>query len=114
MLRDYLLKRVHVIMDRPLASQHPEHPDLIYPLNYGYLPGTVSGDGEEIDAYIVGEFQPLQEYDGVVIAVIHRKDDCEEKLVVAAEDGRYTRGQIAALVDFQERFFDSEVILPGD
>ena len=41
-----LNRRVHVLVDRPLGSRHPERPDLIYPLNYGYLPGTLSGDGE--------------------------------------------------------------------
>lgn len=111
MLSDYLNQTVSVTMDRPLGSHHPEYPNLIYPLNYGYLPDTVSGDGEEIDAYIIGEFEPLQKYTGIVVAVIHRLDDKEEKLVVANRPGRYGAEQIRALTEFQERFFASEIIM---
>lgn len=114
MLENYLLKMVHVQIDRPLGTRHPEHPALIYPVNYGFLPGTVSGDGEEIDAYVLGEFMPLTEFDGIVIAVIRRKNDKEDKLVVADRPGRYDRQQIAALLEFQERFFESEVIILED
>lgn len=114
MLTQYLLKTVHVVVDRPLGSRHPERPDLIYPVNYGYLPGTVSGDGEEIDAYILGASVPVREYDGIVIAVVRRKNDAEDKLVVAGEAGRYDRGQIAGLVKFQERFFESGILMPED
>lgn len=109
-LYDYLNRNVKVIIDRPLASKHPKH-DIYYPLNYGYIPNTVSGDGKEIDVYILGEFQPLKEYEGVVIALIYRKNDNEDKLVVARYSHQYTKEQIQVLVEFQERFFDSEVIL---
>lgn len=114
MLETYLLKRVHVQIDRPLGSRHPQYPEHIYPVNYGFLPGTVSGDEEEIDAYVLGEFVPLPQFDGIVIAIIYRKNDTEEKLVVADRPGRYDRQQIAALVEFQERFFESEIIMPAD
>ena len=114
MLTEYLLKTVHVTVDRPLGSRHPEHPELVYPVNYGYLPGTVSGDGEEIDAYILGVSVPVREYDGIVIAVVNRKDDTEDKLVVADAAGRYGRDEIAKLLYFQERFYKSEILLPGD
>lgn len=110
MVQEYLNKEVKIIVDRPLASKHPEH-EIYYPLNYGYIPNTISGDGEEIDAYIIGEFQPLKEFDGVVIAIIHRKNDVEDKLVVAKFPDRYSKEQIQALVEFQERFFDSEIIM---
>jgi inorganic pyrophosphatase len=111
MLTNYLHKTVHVTIDRPLGSRHPEHHDMLYPLNYGYLPGTVSGDGEEIDAYIIGEFLPLKEFTGEVAAVIHRKNDLEDKLVVSSKQKNYSKEQIKALTEFQERFFDSEIIM---
>ena len=97
-------------MFQHIASKHPKH-QIYYPLNYGYIPNTVSGDKEEVDAYIVGEFQPLKEFIGVVIAIIHRKDDIEDKLVVSNNLHKYSKEQIQALVEFQERFFDSEVIM---
>jgi len=106
---NYLGKTINVKIDRPLGSKHPEY-DLIYPINYGYIEGTVSGDGEEIDVYVLGEFAPLSEYEGVVIGVIERSDDKEDKLVVAKQLNSYSKEQILALTEFQERFFTSDVI----
>ena len=109
-MREYLNKKVKVIVDRPLASKHPEH-EIFYPLNYGYIPNTISGDDEEVDVYIVGEFQPLKEFEGVVIALIQRNNDVEDKLVVSKHLHKYSKEQIEALVEFQERFFESEIIM---
>ena len=100
---------VKVIIDRPMGSRHPEH-GFIYPVNYGYIPGTLAEDGEEIDAYVLGEFEPLDSYEGVVIGIIIRNDDNEDKLVVSRHIGRYGAEEIKALTEFQERFFDSHVI----
>lgn len=108
---EYFGKDVEVIIDRQLGCRHPRHEKHIYPINYGYIPNTVSGDGMEIDAYILGEFEPLETYKGKVIAIVHRKDDVEDKLVIAQNMNSYTKEQIEALIEFQERFFDSEVIL---
>ena len=99
-LESYLGKFIKVKIDRPLASRHPEH-GFVYCLNYGFIPDIVSGDGEEIDVYVVGEFE--------AVAVIKRKNDVEDKLVVCKEKGKYSNEQIAALVEFQERFFETEI-----
>ena len=107
--KDYLGKKVKVVMDRPMGSRHPEW-NFIYPINYGYVPNTISGDGEELDAYIVGIFEPVKEYEGKCIAAIHRLDDDDDKLVIAPEEKIYTKQQIEALVEFQERFFEHEII----
>lgn len=50
----YLGKLVKVKVDRSLGSKHPKH-DFIYSLNYGFIPNTIAGDGEEIDVYIIGD-----------------------------------------------------------
>ncbi len=42
---DYLGQIVRARMDRPMGSRHPEH-GFLYPLNYGYIPGTLAPDGE--------------------------------------------------------------------
>ena len=89
-------------------SRHPEH-GFVYCLNYGFIPDIVSGDGEEIDVYVVGEFEAVEAYEGYVVAVIKRKNDVEDKLVVCKEKGKYSKEQIAALVEFQERFFETEI-----
>lgn len=101
-------QKVKVIMDRPLGSKHPKY-GFIYPVNYGYIPHTNVLDGEEIDAYVIGEFAPFQTFEGYVIAIIHRDDDVEDKLVVCHQKKRYNQSQIEALVEFQERFFQSRV-----
>lgn len=69
--KDFLGKDVTVKMDRPMGSKHHRH-GFIYPVNYGFIPNTISGDGEELDAYVLGEFQPLDVFTGKVIAIIHR------------------------------------------
>jgi len=96
---------VTVVVDRPLGSCHPEYPELRYPLNYGYVPGILAGDGEEQDAYILGVEEPLSRFTGRVIAVIHRLDDVEDKWVVAPEGRSFTKEEIAEATMFQERFF---------
>ena len=112
MLKNYLGKIVNVIIDRPLNSKHPKH-DIIYKLNYGYIPNTVSGDGEEIDAYVVGVNQPIKTIEAKVIAVIHRINDNEDKLVVCPLDykSKFTKEDIINLTLFQERYFKIEVYI---
>ena len=108
---DVLGKTVHCVMDRPLGTAHPKHPDLIYPVNYGYVPGIWAGDNDEQDVYVLGPTEPLETFDGVVIAVIHRFDDCEDKWVVAEKTGLYTADEIRERVQFQEKYYTSEIIM---
>lgn len=107
--REYLGKHVDVVIDRPIGSKHPEY-GTIYPVNYGFVPGTRAADGEEIDAYVLGEFGPLERYRGIVAGVVVRKDDNEDKLVVASSVARYSKEQIRAMTEFQERHFTSEIL----
>ena len=102
-------KTVTVLIDRPLGTYHPKHKDLYYPVNYGYIPGIIAGDGEEQDAYVLGVEEPLQEFTGVLIAIIHREDDVEEKWVVAPEAVKLSKEEIWEQVKFQEQFFISEI-----
>jgi inorganic pyrophosphatase len=108
-LKKYLGKKVKVIVDRPLGSKHPDF-GWTYPINYGYLPNVKSGDGEEIDAFILGVDKPLKEFEGTVIAIVHRLDDNEDKLVVAPEGKDFSKEEIEKLLHFQEKFFKSEII----
>ena len=105
----FLGTRVKIKIDRPFGASHTDW-DFIYPLNYGYLPGVIAPDGEELDAYLLGVFEPVEEFMGVCIAIIHRLDDPDDKLVVVPEGVTYTNAQIRALTEFQERFFQSEII----
>ena len=106
---DYLGKSVDIVIDRPLGSKHFKY-DFIYPLNYGYIPNTISGDGEELDAYLLGVFEPVLKYNnGKVIAYIHRINDDDDKLIVVPDNCNYTDEQIMTLTEFQERFFNSVI-----
>ena len=106
---DYLNKDVLVKIDRKLGSKHPKH-GFIYTLNYGYIPNTISGDGEELDAYVLGVYEPIEEFEGKVIAIIHRTNDEDDKLIVAPKNINYSDDAIKALTEFQERFFKSIII----
>ena len=101
--------KVIVKVDRPMGSYHPEHKDMYYPINYGYIEGIMAPDGEEQDAYILGVDGPVEEFTGSVIAIIHRFDDVEEKWVVAPENMRFTVEEIEKQVYFQEQYFKSEI-----
>ena len=98
-------------MDRPLGSAHPRYPEMIYPVNYGYVPGVMAGDNSEQDVYVLGPTKPLTEFTGVVIAVIHRFDDCEDKWVAAEQTGLYTEEEIREILAFQEKYYASEIIM---
>ena len=102
---------VKVIVDRPLGSYHPEHMDLYYPINYGFIEGIIAPDGEEQDAYILGVDKPVSEFTGRIIAIIQRFNDIEEKWVVAPEDAVFSKEEIAAQVKFQEQFFEYELLM---
>jgi len=106
-LTPYLNEEVFVRIDRPMGSKHPDF-DMIYPINYGYIEGTVSGDGKEIDAYVIGVDMPLETFEGTVIAIVNREDDVENKLIVASDKG-YTKEELYDYVKFTEQYFKSTV-----
>lgn len=100
---------VTIKMDRPIGTEHPKHPGLIYPINYGYVPGLIAPDGEEQDAYVLGVDVPLTEFTGRLIAIIHRFDDVEEKWVLAPEGMTFTKEEIREAIHFQEQYYQSEI-----
>ena len=102
-------KIVKVTVDRHMGSRHPKHRDICYRVNYGYIKGIMSPDGEEQDAYILGVDYPVDEFTGRVIAVIHRYDDIEEKWIVAPVGKTYSAEEIEAQVSFQEQYFNYEI-----
>lgn len=107
---DYLGKIVTIRIDRPMGSKHPKH-SFIYPVNYGFVPGTKAPDGEELDAYLLGVFEPVEEYTGKCIAVLKRLDDDDDKLVIVPEETNYNPDQIDVLTEFQERFFKHKILV---
>lgn len=105
-IQSLLGQTVHVEVDRPIGYVHG---DIVYPVNYGYIPGVMAGDGEAQDAYILGVTEPLSAFDGRVIGAVRRRDDCEDKLVVVPDGMVFNQAQIAEAVHFQEQYFDYTV-----
>ena len=106
----YLNKIVKIKIDRPLGTRHPKIHEIYYSVNYGYVPDTKAPDGEEVDAYLLGIDKPVKEYEGKCIAVIHRTDDDDDKLVVVPEGMDFSDKEIKELTHFQEKYFKSEII----
>lgn len=111
MKNDLIGKHVCVTVDRPLGSYHPKHRNIIYKVNYGYVEGIIAGDGDNQDAYILGVNEPVLEFSGKIIAVIHRLNDIEDKWVVCPDEMSFTKDEILELVSFQEQYFKSEIIM---
>lgn len=105
----YIGQQVNIQIDRPLGSKHPVH-GFEYPLNYGFVPNTMTADGEELDAYLLGVTEAIDSFTGSVIAMIHRLNDNEDKLVVAPDGQTFSDEQIIKLTMFQEQYFKSVIL----
>lgn len=107
--KGFLNKEVEVTIDRPLNSFHPKW-KFKYPVNYGYLKNVLAPDGEELDVYILKVNHPLEKYIGKVVAIIHRLDDDDDKLIVIPDNEVITNEEIETLTNFQEQFFKHEIV----
>lgn len=107
--RGFLGKTVEVTMDRPIGAKHPKYP-FTYEQNYGYIDGVDAPDGEFLDAFFLGPKEPLDKATGVCIAIAHRKDDDDDKLIVVAEGVAMTDKEIMDAIWFQEQYFDTEIV----
>lgn len=106
---NYLGKEVILKIVEPLGSRHPQY-GFIYMINYRYVPDPMSGDGEELDAYLIGKFEPVPSSKGRIIAVMHGINDDDDKLAVSKNGEEYLDEAIRALTELQERFFHSVII----
>ena len=107
--KQLLGKEVEVTMDRPLGSKHPKH-DFLYEANYGFIEGIKAPDGEDLDASFLGVKEPLQKAKGICIAIAHRKDNDDDKLIVVPKGIEMTNEQIMSAIHFQEQWFDTEIV----
>lgn len=109
LVKSYLGKTVNIKIDRPIGSLHPKHPSIIYPINYGYIPNVLSGDGEELDVYLLGVNEPITDYRAKIIGIVHRYNDIEDKLIAAPERMKFTLHEMEKAVHFQEQYYESEI-----
>jgi GrpB-like predicted nucleotidyltransferase (UPF0157 family)/inorganic pyrophosphatase/8-oxo-dGTP pyrophosphatase MutT (NUDIX family) len=100
---------VTVTVDRPLGSRHPDYPDMIYPVNYGYIPDEIAPDGGGLDVYVLGVSAPVRGFTGRVVGIVYRENDVEDKLVAAPEGVNYTQNEIAEAVHFTEQHFSTKI-----
>ena len=110
LVKSYLGKTVDVKIDRPIGYIHEkEKYSLTYHINYGYIPGVLGGDGEELDVYLLGVNTPVDEYTAKIIGIVHRNNDVEDKLIAAPFGKSFTAEEIYSAVHFQEQYYDSEI-----
>ncbi len=107
--REYIGKTVTVTVDRPYGSFHPHHPDVIYPLNYGYVDELISADGEFQDAYVYGPKEPVESFRGVVSGIIYHKDGPSRFIVTRAGE-MIDRRAIMETVAFEEQYYDTRFV----
>lgn len=110
LVKSYLGKAVDIKIDRPIGYVHKkENYCLTYPINYGYIPGVIGGDGEELDVYLLGVDKPVTEYSAEIIGIAHRENDVEDKLVAAPVDLNFTKEEVEQAIHFQEQYYRTTV-----
>lgn len=82
---DKIILTSEVVIDRPKGSVHPRFKDFIYPVDYGYLKGTKSMDGNGIDVFI-GSSNEVRKLNAVMCNVDILKKDSEIKLLIACTE----------------------------
>ena len=109
-VRSYLGKTVKIEIDRPMGYVHKKSTySRTYPINYGFVPGVIGGDGEELDVYLLGVNESVSEYVCEIIAIAHRRNDVEDKLVGVPVGLRLSKEEIESLISFQEQYYDTEI-----
>ena len=110
LVKSYLGKTVDIKIDRPIGCVHKkEKYSLTYPINYGYIPSVIGGDGEELDVYLLGVDKPVTEYRAKIIGIAHRENDIEDKLIAAPVGLNFTKEEIEQAINFQEQYYETHI-----
>jgi len=96
---DELARTHRLIIDRPRGSTHPRFADMIYPLDYGYLDGTTSGDGSGIDVWVGSD--PSAGVGAILCTADPRKKDVEMKIMLGCTESEVDRARRFLLEDGQ-------------
>lgn len=76
---DEFIASHNMVIDRPKGTPHPRYPDLITPVDYGYIVGTAAMDGGGIDLWLGSS--GFAQVDGIVCAVDLEKGQVEIKVL---------------------------------
>lgn len=110
LVKSYLGKTITIKIDRQIGYIHKkENYSLTYPINYGYIPGVLGGDGEELDVYLLGVDVPVSDYTGKIIGIVYRKNDVEDKLIAAPVGLNFTKEEIEQAINFQEQYYETHI-----
>ena len=110
LVSSYLGKTVRIKIDRPIGYVHKKPgKTLVYPINYGYIPGVLGGDGEELDVYLLGVDEPVEEFEGRIIGIVYRQNDVEDKLIMAPAGAAFDKKTIEKQIEFQEKYYITSV-----
>lgn len=107
--KSFLNQIVEVVIDKPLGCVYSKYKTL-FKVNYGFIPNTIAPDGKELDAYVLKVDKPLEKFTGRVVAIVHRLNDDDDKLVIIPDGKTITDEEINKLTNFQEQFFKHEII----
>ncbi|MDR2514865.1 MAG: inorganic pyrophosphatase [Christensenellaceae bacterium] len=88
---DELIVRNEPVIDRSKGGAHPRYPQMVYPLDYGYLSGTRAQDGGGIDLFCGGG--PKRDLVGLLVTVDLLKQDSEIKLLLGCSREEMARAQ---------------------
>ena len=107
---NHFIISVTIEIDRPIGYEHHKgSKTLLYPINYGFIPGVLGGDGEELDVFLVGVDQPVSVYTGRIVGIVYRADDVEDKLIMAPEGVSFHAEEMARAVYFQEKYYQTTI-----
>lgn len=81
---DRLIAESKIVIDRPAGSSHPRYPDLVYPLDYGYLEATTSADGGGVDLWVGSQLEKA--LNAIALTVDLAKRDVEVKLLLGCTE----------------------------
>ena len=107
--KSFLNQIVDVSIDKPMGCIYSKFKTL-FEINYGFIPDTLAPDGKELDAYVLKVDKPLEKFTGRVVAIIHRLNDDDDKLIVIPDGEIITDIDIETAVEFQEKWFKHQII----
>ncbi len=101
-----LIQERGVTIDRPKGSVHPDHPSIIYPIDYGYIPGTAASDGHEVDVFAGSADNGLV---ALIITVDQRKRDREFKLLYNCRPEEIYL--VNGFINYDRRLMEGELVM---
>ncbi len=101
---DELIKSQKIVIDRPKNSHHPRWPEIVFPLDYGYLEGTSSMDGGGIDLWVGSA--PHRDLTAIVVALDIKKKDSEIKLIIGCTDE-----ETGIIERFHNKYYQSGILI---